>query len=211
MPFAIKPRVEEEIAKLIRQGILEPVAYTDWATPLVVVCKKDDSIRLCGDYRSTVNQALKKNTSPLPTITEMLTLVAPGKVFSKLDLSQAYQQLKGDDETAAVLTVNTHKELFRVNCLLFGIAAAPGEFKREMDTLLQGIDSVGAYLDDVVISGRDESEHNIRLQEVLRRLEKVALTCRKSKCRISVREIEFLGYKITGDGVSPINERYKAI
>lgn len=66
----------------------------------------------------------------------MLTLVAPGNFFSKLDLSQAYQQLKVDYETANVLTVNTHKGLFRVKRLLFGIAAAPGEFERQMDTLL---------------------------------------------------------------------------
>lgn len=61
VPFAVRPGVEEEIEKLVQQDILEPVAYSDWATPLVVVCKKDGSIRLCGDYRSTVNLALKKN------------------------------------------------------------------------------------------------------------------------------------------------------
>ncbi|KAG8195641.1 hypothetical protein JTE90_004977 [Oedothorax gibbosus] len=106
---------------VIHALLTESQADKEWATPVVPVVKRDGSIRLCGDYRCTVNKSVKPYTYPLPTVNEVLSTVAGGKVFSKLDLSQAYLQLPVDDATSRLLTLNTHKGLFRVKRLPFGI------------------------------------------------------------------------------------------
>lgn len=211
VPFALKPAVEKELDKLVQQGVLESTEYSEWATPLVPIRKSDGQIRLCGDYRSTVNKAIKKNSYPLPTITEMITLTDPSTIFSKIDLSQAYQQLHVDDETAKVLTVNTHRGLFRVKRLPFGINAAPGLFQKFMEMLLVGIPGVKIYLDDVMIRAKNKKEHDDRLLCVLERLERAGLTVKKEKCEIGKSEITFLGYRLTAEGVRPTEERIKAI
>ncbi len=211
VPFALKPAVENELNKLINQGILEPTDYSEWATPLVTVRKSDGKLRLCGDYRSTVNPALKNNFYPLPTITEMLTLLTPATVFSTLDLSQAYQQIRVDKEASEILTINTHKGLFKVKRLPFGISIAPGLFQRIMDSLLASISGTKVYLDDIIVFGRNQEEHNDILERVLDKLRDAGLTLKKEKCKIGLKELKFLGYIIGEKGVRPSEHRVKAI
>ncbi|XP_037518902.1 uncharacterized protein K02A2.6-like [Rhipicephalus sanguineus] len=110
--------MEEELDRLQKQGILEPTQHAEMATPLVWLRKKDGTFRVCGDYRSTGNAVVKKTAYPLPTTAEVFAKLRGGTTFLTLDLYQAYQQLRVDDETAAFLTVNTTKGLFKVNCLL---------------------------------------------------------------------------------------------
>ncbi len=211
VPFALKPAVERELEKLIQQEVMEPTDYSEWATPLVTQRKSDGKIRLCGDYRSTVNPALKKNSYPLPTITEMITLLTPATVFSTLDLSQAYQQVRVDDETAKILTLNTHRGLFKVKRLPFGASVCPGIFQRIMDSLLASIPGAKAYLDDIIVFGRNEDEHEANLRRVLDKLREAGLTLKKDKCKIRLKEIKFLGFLIGEQGVRPTEDRVKAI
>lgn len=106
-----------------------------------------------------------------------------------MDLSQAYQQLKVDEESSGVLTVNTLNGSIRVYRLFFDIAAAPGKFQRQMDTLLNGFDGVGAYLDNMLYSSRNEQEYHSRLQTVSQRLEKKA-TQGNTKCAGTIAFLE---------------------
>ncbi|XP_037521015.1 uncharacterized protein LOC119397663 [Rhipicephalus sanguineus] len=94
VPFALQTSVENELDRLQKQEIIEPTQHSEWATPLVVVRKKNGTLRLCGDYRSTVNLATKASSYPLPTPEEVFSTLRGGKIFSTLDLTQAYQQLK---------------------------------------------------------------------------------------------------------------------
>lgn len=82
-----------------------------------------------------------------------------GKQFTKLDLSQAYQQILLDEESKKLLVINTHQGLFRYNRLPFGVSSAPGIFQRTMETILKGIPHVTVYLDDILIMGKTEAEH----------------------------------------------------
>ncbi|KAK8756643.1 hypothetical protein V5799_000656 [Amblyomma americanum] len=211
VPLALKDDVANEVDRLVQQGVWEPVSYSNWATPLVVVRKKDGTLRLCGDYRSTVNNAIKSSGYPLPTTAEMLTALSSSKFFTKLDLAQAYQQLTLDDETAEVLTVNTIKGLYKVKRLPFGISVAPWVFQRVIDTLLAGVPGVKAYLDDILISGCNAEEHAERLETVLSRLQKAQLRVNKDKCEFNQTSIEFLGHRIDDSGVHPSRSKTDAI
>ncbi|XP_049520471.1 uncharacterized protein K02A2.6-like [Dermacentor silvarum] len=130
VPFALLPQVDEALNKLIGQGILEPARHSEWATPVVPVDKKDGSIRICGDYKSTLNPVIHWETYPLPTPEELFAKLAGFSKFSKLDFDQAYQQLVVDDKTADLLTMSPHLGLFRVMRLQFGVAVAVAIFQR---------------------------------------------------------------------------------
>ena len=139
----MRAKVEEEIDRLVSEGILEPAEYADWAVPVVAVLKSDwKSIRLCGDFRMTVNPAAKLHRQPIPRVEDLFATLQGGKKFTKLDLSQAYQQLPLHPDSRKYVVINTHKGLFRYTRLPYGISSAPGIFQKEMDNLLAGIPGV---------------------------------------------------------------------
>ena len=93
VPFALKHKVEAELDRLLKEGIVEAVKSAGWAAPIVPVVKSDGSVRICGDYRMTVNQASRLDSYPLPRVDELFATLEGGKTFSKLDLQHAYLQL----------------------------------------------------------------------------------------------------------------------
>ncbi|XP_064475427.1 uncharacterized protein K02A2.6-like [Ornithodoros turicata] len=148
---------------------------------------------------------------PLPTPDEVMSKLQGGTLFSTLDMTQAYQQLRVTETTAQQLTINTVKGLYKVKLLPFGIAAAPAIFQRFVEKLLAGIDGIAVYLDDIIISGADQQQHNRRLETVLARLEESGLRLKKPKCKSARTEVEFLGHKITGLGVRPTDAKIRAL
>nr|XP_050035646.1 uncharacterized protein K02A2.6-like [Dermacentor andersoni] len=183
VPFALRPKVDEALDRLVSQGIFQTVRHSKWATPVVPVVKKDGSIRICGDYKSTVNRVAQWETYPLPTPEQLFARLAGCSKFSRLDLGQAYQQKTVDEETADLLTVTTHRGLFRVTRLQFGVAVAVAIFQRYMEELLHGIDGGLVFLDDILIGGRDEAQHHARLQEVLKRIHEDGVQPTEDKVR----------------------------
>ncbi|XP_037504962.1 uncharacterized protein K02A2.6-like [Rhipicephalus sanguineus] len=166
---------------------------------------------MCGDYRSTVNASIKPTAYPLPTVAELLAILRGGQIFSKIDLTQAYQQLHFDKATSEMLTINTIKGLYAVKRLPFGVSASPSIFQRFMDTLLAGLPGLCAYLDDILIMGASNEEHLDRLEAVLQRLQQAGLKANKEKCIFGVREVQFLGYGVSSKGVEPTSEKVEEI
>ncbi|KAM7284440.1 uncharacterized protein ISCGN_001534, partial [Ixodes scapularis] len=154
VPHALKEAVSKELMALKEAGILTPVDSSEFASPIVPVVKKNGDIRICGDYKSTINPCLEVDNYPLPRIEEMFATLAEGKFFSKLDLSKAYLQLEMHPAARKYLTINTQLGLFQVNRLPFGIASAPSIFQRTMDQVLQGLPQTTCYLDDILVTGR---------------------------------------------------------
>lgn len=128
MPFAIKHAIGQELDNLEHQGIITPVAHSEWAALIVAVSKSDGKFCICRDYKVMVNQALAVDKYPLPTPEELLSNLAGGRIFLKLDLSQAYLQLPLDKASKPYLTINTHKGLHVYNYLPFGVSSAPAIF-----------------------------------------------------------------------------------
>ena len=159
VPYALRPNVELELGKLEKAGVITPVTSSDWATGVVVVPKKNGAIRLCGNYKTTVNPQLKTVSPPNINIDDILADLAGGVKFSKLDLANAYNKMEFSHESWEYLTIATHNGLFRQNRLVFGITTARALWQNAIEKVLQGLPGVNIYLDDILVSGRTESEH----------------------------------------------------
>ena len=149
VPFAIKDALGQEIDHLEAEGILQKVKHSEWAAPVVAIPKGNGQLRVCGDYKVTVNPVLIVEKYPLPKPEDLMANLAGGLRFSKLDLTQAYFQIVLDQESRKYVTINTHKGLYQYTRVPFGIASAPALFQRTMDTILQGIPNTICYLDDI--------------------------------------------------------------
>ena len=212
VPYAMRSLVEAELDKLVDQGILTPVKHADWAAPIVPVMKADKkSVRICGDFKQTVNKASPIDKYPIPRIEDLFAKLAGGRTFTKLDMSQAYQQLCLDEESQKFVVINTSKGLFRYNRLPFGISSAPGIFQRVIENLLQGIQNVVVYLDDILITGSSEEQHLKNLSEVLKRLQQAGLRLKKEKCEFLATSVVYLGHRIDAKGLHPTNDKRDAI
>ena len=165
-PYALRPAIEQELERLEKMGAIEKVRYSNWATPVVPVPKLDGTVRVCGDFKITVNPVLHIGQHPIPKAEDLFATLAGGKKFSKLDLSQAYQQMLLHPDDRKYTTINTHLGLFQYTRLPFGIAAAPAIFQQAMEKILQGIPKVICYLNDVLITGQNDEEHLKTLETV---------------------------------------------
>ena len=154
---------------------------------------------------------LQVDQHPLPNPNELLSTLAGGKSFTKLDLTAAYQQMLLDDESAKLVTLNTHKGLYKCTRLPFGVASAPAVFQRVMDSILQGIPHVVCYIDDILITGTSEAEHRRNLEVVLLRLQENGLRLQCNKCYFFQPSVEFLGHVIDAEGVHTSTKKVKAI
>nr|CAI5855960.1 unnamed protein product [Callosobruchus analis] len=190
VPFALQPLVEEEIDNLVSQGVLEKVDMSEWATPIVPVVKSNGKVRLCGDFKVTLNPEILVDDHPLPTIDEIFAKMAGGVKFSKIDLSKAYLHLEVKQEHRHLLTLNTYKGLYRSTRLMFGIASAPAIWQRIMEQILQGIPGVVIFQDDINVTGPDKETHLYRLRLVLDQLQKHDLRVNLQKSQFFVNEIE---------------------
>ena len=211
VPFAVRPKVEAELDRLEKEGVLEKVAHSNWGSPIVVVPKKGGRVRICGDYKVTINPYLDIDQYPLPKASDLFATLSGGKVFSKLDLSQAYHQMLVDEQSQELLTITTHKGLYRYRRLPYGVASAPAVFQRTMEQILQGIPGLVVFMDDMQITGSTVEEHLERLDQVLHRLAEYGLRLQKEKCEFLKEEVEFLGHIINKDGLQPVPSKVKAI
>ena len=211
VPLAHRELVERELDDLQSKGIISPVQFSSWAAPIVPVLKKNGKMRLCGDYKLTINQVSPTDTYPLPLIEEIFSNLSGGTLFSKLDLSNAFLQLPLDDESKQYLSINTHKGLFRYNRLPFGVASAPSIFQRNIDSVLQGMKHVSAYIDDILVTGTTLQEHLQNLEEVFKRLQTAGLHLNKQKCFFLRERVVYLGHVIDKDGLHPIEAKVQAI
>ena len=212
VPYAFREKVDKELQRLQDEGTLEPIEFAEWAAPIVAVVKSDkSSIRICGDFSVTINPVSKLDRYPIPKVEDLFTRLKKGKYFSKLDLSQAYQQVLLQEDSKNLVVINTHRGLFRYTRLPFGISSAPGIFQRVIESLLKGIDGVVAYMDDILITGNSEENHLKALDEVLSRLDKAGLRVKQAKCEFMRESVTYLGHRIDADGLHPLPDRVRAI
>ena len=211
VPYALKDKIDTELARLENNGIIRKVQFSDWASPIVPVSKPNGDVRICADFKSTINQHMQVDKYPLPTPEDLFTKLAPGKLFSKLDLSHAYNQIVLDDESQKVAVINTHKGLYSFCRLPFGAASSAAIFQRSMDSLLADVDNVVIYQDDVLVTGTDSQSHLQNLQKVFQKLSDAGLKLKKEKCSFLNDEITYLGHRINAQGIMPSSDKLDTI
>ena len=211
VPYALQPKVEAELKRLEREGILNKVAFSDWATPIVPVVKRNGEVRICGDFKVTVNPQLQTEQYPLPRIEDIFAKLAGGQKFTKIDLRQAYHQMEVHEESKKYLTINTNQGLYQYDRLVFGITSAPAIWQRSMDQVLEGVKGTSCILDDMIITGKDDDEHFKNLEEVLKRLEQHGLRAKKEKCQFFQEKITYCGHEVDKHGLHKTKEKVNAV
>lgn len=187
VPFHAKQRVNEELERFEQSSIISPIQFSKFAAPIVVVAKASGSVRICGDYSTGLNASLLPHQYPIPTPERIFASFSRCVYFTHVDLSDAYLQLEVDEESRKLLTINTSKGLFTFNRLCPGVKPAAGIFQQTMDTILQGIDDVIDYFDDILISSRDLESHHATIEKVFQRLKEFNLRVRLPRSVASIR------------------------
>ena len=141
----------------------------------------------------------------------MLAKVGAKRIWSKIDLASAYQQIEIHEDSREVLTINTSRGLLQYSRLAYGISCAVGVFQREIKRILSGIPDLVVYLDDVLIGSSTEEEHWRTLNDVFNRLNDAGLRVRESKCELFTSSVQYLGHRISSQGVQPLPDKVKAI
>lgn len=211
VPFALREKIDKELDRLIQLGILKPTQHSEYASPIVPVLKKDGGLRLCADYSVTLNKQLIVDKYPLPTINELFSKLNGGVQFSKIDLSMAYNQFQLSESSQTLTTINTHRGLYKFTRLVFGLSSAPAIFQRAIECVFSGLEGVVCFLDDVLITGINQSQHKQRLRAVLRRLQEAGLTVQGNKCEFFKDDIGYLGHIINKDGIRKSPDKVTAV
>ena len=194
--------VERQVADLVQRGMVEP-ADGAWSSPVVLVRKKDQSWRLCVDYRR-LNAATRKDAYPLPRIDDSLDALAGSMYFSTLDLVSGYWQVPLDQDAREKSAFVTRGGLWQWKVLPFGLTSAPATFERLMEKVLKGLQwqTLLLYLDDVIVFSKDFESHLERLAEVCQRFRSAQLKLRPEKCQLFQREVHYLGHVVSQHGVA---------
>lgn len=211
VPVALKERLREKLEVLIKEGIIRKIEEpTEWVNSLVIVEKPDGDLRLCIDPKD-LNKAIQREHYRLPTKTDITSAMSGACYFSKLDASSGFYQIVLDEESTKLCTFNTPFGRHCFQRLPFGISSAPEVFHKTVQQLFDGIEGVGVFIDDVVVWGRSKEEHDERLRRVLDQAQRSGLKLNKNKCQFGVREITYLGERLSEEGIQPDKEKIRAI
>ena len=208
---ARKGPLKEELSRMERLGVIQRVEEpTSWCAPCIVVPKKDSRIRVCIDF-TRLNEAVIREYHPLPTTEETLASLGNARFFTKLDANCGYWQLRLDPEIQKLTTFITPFGRYFCLRLPFGISSAPEIFQREMQKALGDIEGVICQMDDILVCGESQQEHDVRVRSVLTRLAGAGITLNPDKCEFNRTSVKFLGHVIDGAGIHVDPEKTRAI
>ena len=185
-------------------------ASSPWSSPLHLVPKKDGSLRPCGDYRR-LNMVTEPDHYPLPNIADITSFLHGSKIFSTLDLLKGYYQVPMNPDDVPKTAITTPFGTYTFNYSCFGLRNAGATFQRMMDDLLGDLPFCVVYIDDILVFSSSPEEHMQHLRVVLDRLQSAGLVLRHDKCVFGVKEVDFLGHRISSKGVLPLPSKVSAV
>lgn len=203
--------IEKHIDNMLEQDIIS-VSSSPWSSPVVLVKKKDGTSRFCVDYRK-LNAVTRKDSYPLPRIDDALDSLAGSSYFTTLDLQSGYHQVAMDPTSKDKTAFITHAGLYEFNVMSFGLTNAPPDFQRLMSRVLHGLEwkICLIYIDDIIIFSPSFGEHLSRLRLVFDRLREVNLKLKPSKCNFAQKSVNFLGFVVSSEGISPDPDKLDAV
>ena len=193
--------VKQYLIENLDKGFIE-TSQAPYAAPVLFVKKPNGSLRFCIDFRK-LNQITRKDRYPLPLIDETLARISKAKIFTKLDIRQAFHRIRMDPKSEEYTTFRTRYGAYKCKVLPFGLTNGPATYQRYMnDVLFDYLDDFcTAYLDDILIYSEDPLEHQEHVQKVLQRLQDAGLQVDIKKCEFGVRKTKYLGFIISTDGI----------
>ena len=211
MPFALRPKVEEMTRDMLDLGVIRP-SRSLWASPIVLVAKKDGTTCFCVHYRR-LNAVTKMDVFPLPRVDGSLDLLSKSRYFSILDLASGYWQVEMDPDSIEKTAFTTHSGLYELVVMLFGLCNAPATFQRLMESVLVGLarEVCVVYLDDILVMGETFEEHLENLASVFDRLRQAGLRLKPSKCYLARWEVEYMGYVVSAKGIAADPRKMEAV
>ena len=210
-PIHLRDAAEQEVQKMLKDDVIEP-SNSPWASPVVLVRKKDGSLRYCIDYRK-LNAVTRKDSYPLPRIDDSLDTLKSAKYFSTLDLASGYWQIELTDEAKEKSAFCTTSGLYQFRVMPFGLTNAPATFQRLMERVLAGLQwkICLVYIDDIIIFSSTVDDHLQQLGEVFGRLKAAGLKLKPKKCHLFQRKVRYLGHIVSEDGIETDPEKVEAI
>lgn len=210
LPHAHRETVQREIEEMLEAGIIEP-SQSEWSAPIVLVKKKDGTLRLCVDYRR-LNSVSKSDVYPMPRIDDLIDQLGKVRYLTTLDLTRGYWQVPVVADARHKTAFATLFGLYQFTVMPFGLQGAPATFQRLMDRVLHGVgDFAAAYLDDIVIFSETWEDHLTHVRSVLSRLQASGLTAKPSKCQFGMAQCVYLGHIVGSGLVKPEHTKIQAV
>ena len=211
VPRINKLTFKKELMRLVKIGVLERVQESEWGTPVFIIPKKEGTVRFLTDFRK-VNGLIIRKPFPIPRIADTLQQLEGFNFATALDLNMGYYTIPLAECSKDVTTIVTEFGKFRYTCLPMGMVISGDVFQSKVYDLIGDIEGVRTYIDDILCIGKGTfAQHINQLEEVFRRFKKAGLKVNASKCSFGLKEIPYLGYIISIDGVKPDPKKIQGI
>jgi hypothetical protein len=210
VPERLLPCLKAEVEEMLALGVIER-SSSEWSNPVVLVPKKDGTMRFCIDFRQ-VNAQSHFDAYPMPRLEDLIELLGKASFITTLDLCKGYWQVPLAKEARHCSAFRTPQGLFQFLVMPFGLQGAPASFQRLMDIVLAGTDGfAAAYLDDIVVYSVTWEDHLRHLDDVLQRIQRAGLTIHPLKCAIAKEEVKYLGHILGRGVIRPQKDKVQAV
>ena len=207
----MREKVRQELCRMETNGVISRVTEpTPWCAGMVVVPKRDGTVRICVDFK-ILNESVLREVFPIPKVDDTLAQLAGATIFSKIDANSGFWQIPLAEVSRPLTTFITPYGRYLFNKLPFGISCAPELFQLRMSKILEGLDGVVCQMDDVLVFGTTQEQHDQRLIATLERIKAAGVSLNKAKCKFSVSTVKFLGHIVNKDGIKADPEKTAAV
>jgi hypothetical protein len=199
------------VDKLLERNLIRP-SMSPWASPIVMVKKKDNTYRMCIDYRM-LNSVSELDAYSMPLVQDCFDQLAGAKWFCTTDLASGYWQVKMKESSIPKTAFCTRKGLFEWNVLPFGLSSACATFQRLMEKILSDLrfNTLLIYLDDILIYGKSFDETLERLTKYFNKIHETNLKLKPNKCELFQKSVNFLGHIVSENGISCDPDKLKSV